>query len=126
MRKCHKFDPNRQWTVTHCWPTLTLDTVLLTKVYWSYSTHIVRVCFAPLLKPTFQRDLKRKSNVQITFDSPAMASLYELLCYLSLENFHPNMDEFLSFIHVTRSSPYSSSAISTVLPEATDCHFNEF
>ena len=85
------------------------------------------MCFTPLLKPTHKRDLKRKSNVQITFNSPAMPSLHELLCYHhSLEEFDPFMDEFLTFIHFTQSSLYSSSAISTVLPEATDCHFNEF
>ena len=124
MPKCHKFYPNCQWTVAHCWPNLTLDTVLLTKVYWSYSTHIVRVCFTPLLKPTLKRDPKRKSNVQITFNSPATASFYELLCYHSLEDLDPNMDEFLTFINFTLSSLYSSPAISTVLAEATDCHFN--
>ena len=126
MPRCQKFYPNCQWTVTHCWPILTLDTVLLTKVYWSYSTHIVRVCITPLLKPTFKRDLRRKSKVQITFNSPAMASLHELLCYHSLEDFDPIMDEFPIFIHFTQSSLYSPSAFSTVLSEATDCHFNEF
>ena len=126
MPKCHKFYPNCQWTVTHCWATLTLARVLLTKVYWSHSTHIVRVCFTPLLKPTFERDLKRKSNVQITFDSSAMASLYEFLCYHSLEDFDPIMDEFLAFFHPTLSSLYSSSATLSVLPEATDCLFNAF
>ena len=123
MPKCHKFYPNCQWRITHCWPNLTLDTVLLTKVYWSYSTHVVRVCFTPLIKPTLTRDLKRKSNVQITFNSSAMASLYELLCYHSLENFDPNMEEFLTFIHSSRSS--LSSAISTTLPEPTDDHLND-
>ena len=95
-------------------------------MYWSYSTHIVRVCVTPLLKPTLKRDLKRKSNVQITFNSPAMASLSELLCYHSLEDFDPIMDEFLTFFHFTLSSLYSSSKISTVLPEATGCRFKEF
>ena len=90
MTKFHKFYPNCHWTVTHCWPNLTLDTVLLTKVYWSYSTHVVRVCFTPLLQPTLKRDLKRTSKVQITFNSPAMASLHELLCYHLLMM---NMDE---------------------------------
>ena len=113
------------WTVTHCWPELALDTVLLTKVYWSYSTHVVRVCFTPLLKPTLQRDLKCKKNVQINFIS-AMASLYKLLFYYSREHFDPIMDEFLTFILSTQSSPYSSPAISTVLPEAADGNFNEF
>ena len=126
MPKCRKFYPNCQWTVTHCWPDLALDTVLLTKVYWSYLTHIVRVCFTPLFKPTLNWDLKRKTKVQINFNSSALASLYELLCYYSLQHFDPFMDEFLTFIHSTLSSPYSSPAISTVLPEATDGNFNEF
>ena len=95
-------------------------------MYWSYSKRIVRVCFAPLLQPTLKQDLKRKSNVQITFISSAMDSLYELLCYHSLDDFDPIMDEFLIFIQVTLSSLYSSSAVLTVIPEATDCHFSEF
>ena len=126
MPKCHKFYPNCQWTVTQCWPDLALDIVLLTKVYWSYSTRIVRVCFTPLLQPTLKRDLKRKSNVQITFYSSAMDSLYELLCYHSLEDFDPIMDDFLTFLQATLSSLYSSSAVSTVIPEGTGCHFSEF
>ena len=126
MPKCHKFYPNRQWTVTHYWPDLALDIVFLTKVYWSYSTRIFRVYFTPLLQPTLKRDLKRKSNVQITFNSSAMDSLCELLCYHSVEDFDPVMDEFLTFIQVTLSSLYSSSAVSTVIPEATGCHFSEF
>ena len=126
MPKCHKLYPKCQWTVTHCWPDLALDIVFLTKVYWSYSTRIVRLCFTPLLQPTLKRDLKRKSNVQITFNSPAMDSLYELLCYHSLEDFDPIKDELLTFIQVKLSSLYSSSAVSTVIPEAADCHFSEF
>ena len=99
MPKCHKFYPNCQWTVNHCWPNMVLDTVLLTKVYWSYSTHIVRVRFTPLLQLTLKRDLQRKSNLQINFNSPVKASLHELLCYHSIEHFDPIMDEFLTFIH---------------------------
>ena len=125
MPKCHKLYPNCQWTVTHCWPNLAFDTVLLKKVYWSYSTHIVRVCFTPLIIPTLKRDLNRKSNVQITFSSPAMPSFYELLCYHSLEDFDPIMDEILTFIHSTLSSLFSS-AILSVLTGTTDCHFHEF
>ena len=84
------------------------------------------MCFTPLLKPTLKRGLKRKNNVQINFTSPAMASLYELLCYYSVEHYDPLMDEFLTFIHSTLASPSSSPAILTVLPEATDGNFNEF
>ena len=126
MPKCHKFNPNCQWTVTDCWPNLALDTVFLTKVYRSYSTHVVRVCFTHFLQPTLKRDLRRKSNLQINFNSPVMASLYELFCYHSIEHFDPIMDEFLTFIHSTLSFLRSSSAILTVLPEAADGNFNDF
>ena len=68
MPKCHKLYPNCQWTVTHCWPNLALDTVLLTEIYWSYTTHIVRVCFTPPLKPTPKRDLKCKKMFKLTFN----------------------------------------------------------
>ena len=80
----------------------------------------------PLLKPTLKRYLKRENKVQIKFNSAAIASLYELLCYYSLEHFDPNMDEYHTFIYSTLSSPYSSPAISTVLPEAEDGNVNEF
>ena len=80
----------------------------------------------PLLKPTLKRDLKRKNIVQINFKSPAIASLYELLCYYSLEHFDPNMDDFHTFIFSTLSSADSSPANSTVLPEAEDGNVNEF
>ena len=124
MPNCHKFYPNSQWTVTHCWPDLAFDKVLLTKLYWSYSTQIVRVCFTPLLKPTLKRDLKRKSNFQINFTSPAMLRLYELLCYHSLEHLDPIMDEFLTFVQSTLSSLYCFPAMSAVLPDAADGTFN--
>jgi len=55
-----------------------------------------------------------------------MASLYELLCYLSLENLDPIMDEFLTFIHFTLPSLYSFSEIPTVLPETADGNYHEF
>ena len=124
MPKKYKFYPDCLCSVTHCWTNLALDTVLLKKVYWNYSTHIVRVYFIPLLKPTAKRDLKRKSKAQINFNSPAMASLYEILCYHSLEHLDPLMDEFLTFIHSTQSPLYSFLANSTVLPEAADSNFN--
>ena len=125
MPKFHKFYCNCQWTVTHCWPDLASDTVFSTNVYWSYSTHIVRVFFTPLLKPTLKRDLKRKSNFQINLNPLAKASLYELLCYHSLAHLDPIMDEFLTFINSSLSSVYSFRAISTVLPEATNGQFND-
>ena len=78
----------------------------------------------PLLKPTLKRDLKRTNIVQINFNSPAIASLYGLLCYYSLQNFDPNMDEFYTFIFSTLTSAYFYPAILTVLPEAEDGNVN--
>ena len=125
MPKSQKFYPNCQWTVTHCWPDLALNTMLLTKIYRSYSTSIVRVCFIPLLPLTLHWDFKRRRYFQIDFNSPAMPRLFELLCYHPLEHLDPIMDEFLTFIHSTLSPLYSFPAISTVSPEATNGNFND-
>ena len=124
MPKCHKFYPNCQWTVTQFWPDLALNTVLLTKVYWSYSTNIVRVCFTPLLQTTFQQAFKHKQNFQIKFNSPAMASLYEVLCYHSLEHSDAIMDEFITYIQTILSPFLFFPETSAVLPDTTDDNFN--
>ena len=109
-QKCHKFYPNWQCTVTLFWSELALDTERLTKIYWRYSTRIFRACFIPLLQSTLQRDLNRNCIFQITFNSFAIASLYELLCYISPEQLDPMNDEFLTSIHITVSSLHSLSA----------------
>ena len=44
MPKCHKIYPNCIWHVPCEWHGLNFDRALLTKVYWNYATHIVRVC----------------------------------------------------------------------------------
>ena len=110
MPKCLKIYPNCQRTVTTFWPNLALDTVHLTKVYWTYSANNVRVCFTPLLQPTLQRDLKHKRRFPVKLNSPAMASLYEMLCNHSLQHLDSIMDELLTFIHTTVSyfTTYSS------------------
>ena len=124
MPKCHKFYPNCQWTVTHFWSDLALNTVFLTKIYWSYSTNIIRVCFTPLLLPTLKEDLKHKQNFLIRFNSPAMASLYEVLCYHSIELLDPMMDEFITYIYTILSSFLFLPALSALLPDTIDNNFN--
>ena len=116
------FGPIRFWPGRQL---LALDFVLLTKVYCSYSTNIVRVLFTPVLQPTLKRDLKCKSNLQINVNSPAMANLHNFLCYHSLEHLDPFLDEFLTFIHSTLSSLSFFPAISSVLPEGADGNFND-
>ena len=81
---------------------------------------IVRVCFTSLLPPTFKKDLKRKRNLQINVNSLAMANLYELLCYHSLEHLDPIKDKLLTFFSSTLFELFSPPAISAVLPETTD------
>ena len=82
------------------------------------------MCFIPLQPSTLEKNRKRKSNLQINVNSIAMASLYELLSYHSLEHLDPIMDDFLTFIHSALFSQYSSPAISTVLPKAADGDIN--
>ena len=44
MPKCRKIYPNCIWHVLFEWHGLNFDFALLTKVFWNYATHIVRVC----------------------------------------------------------------------------------
>ena len=83
------------------WQDQALDTVLMTKVYWKYSTSIVRVCFTRLLPPTLKRIIKRKSNLQVTVNSLAMTGLYQLFCYHSHQHSDLILEECLTFIHST-------------------------
>ena len=46
MPECQKIYPNSIWQVSPEWHGLNVDSVLLTKVYWSYATHNVRVCIS--------------------------------------------------------------------------------
>ena len=79
MPKCQKIYPSRIWQVPTEWHTLGFYSALLTKVYWNYATHIVRVCVTPTSPKTSKLDLTDESNIQVHFGSKAMASLYDLL-----------------------------------------------
>ena len=100
MPKVHKIYPKCIWHVPSEWHGLNFDTALLTKVYWNYATHIVRVCLSH--KHPINPDLPftTKSNLQVHFGSKAMASLYDLLCYHSLSCTDPLLEALIvSFLH---------------------------
>ena len=98
MPKCHKIYPNCIWQVPSEWHTLGFYSALLTKVYWNYATHIVRVCVTPISPQTSKLDPNDKSNLQVHFGSKAMASLYDLLCYHSLTCTDPLLEELLAYL----------------------------
>ena len=98
MPKCHKIYPNCIWQVLSEWHTLGFYSALLTKVYWNYATHIVRVCVTPISPQTSKLDPNDKSNLQVHFGSKAMASLYDLLCYHSLTCTDPLLEELLAYL----------------------------
>ena len=100
MPKCHKIYPNCIWQVPSEWHTLGFYSALLTKVYWNYATHIVRVCVTPISPKTSKLDLTDKSNLQVHFGSKAMASLYDLLCYNLLTSTDPLLAYSLISLHV--------------------------
>ena len=52
-----------------------------------------------------------------------MTSLYEFLCYQSLEQLDKIMGEFHTFIHTTPSFPQPVSATSSILLETIDDNF---
>ena len=98
MPKCHKIYPHCIWQVPSEWHTLGFYSALLTKVYWNYATHIVRVCVTPIAPKTSQLYLTDKSNLQVHFGSKAMASLYDLLCYHSLTSTDLLLEVLLSYL----------------------------
>ena len=98
MPKCHKIYPNCIWHVPSGWHGLNFDTALLTKVYWNYATHIVRVCITHKTPINPDLPFTNKSNLQVHFGSKAMASLYDLLCYYSLTCSDPLLEELLSYL----------------------------
>ena len=98
MPKCHKIYPNCIWQVPSEWHTLGFYTALLTKVYWNYATHIVRVCVTPISPQTSKLDPNDKSNLQVHFGSKAMASLYDLLRYHSLTSTDPLLEELIAYL----------------------------
>ena len=100
MPKCHKNYPNCIWQVSTECHTLGFYSALLTKVYWNYATHIVRVCVTSIWPKTSKLDLTDKCNLQVHFGSKAMASLNELLCHHSLTTNDPLLEELLSCLPI--------------------------
>ena len=98
MPQCQKIYPNCIWQVSNEWHTLGFYSALLTKVYWNYATHIVRVSSSPISPKTSELGLTDKCNLQVHFGSKAMASLYELLCHRSLTHSDSLLNELLSYL----------------------------
>ena len=98
MPKCHKIYPNCIWQVPSEWHGLNFDSALLTKVYWNYATHIVRVCLSHKYPINPDLPFTKKSNLQVHFGSIAVASLYDLLCYLSLTSMDPLLEELIAYL----------------------------
>ena len=100
LPKCHTIYTNCIWQVPTEWHTPGFYSALLTKVYWNYATHIVRVCVTPISPKNSKLDITDKSYLQVHFGSKAVASLYDLLCYHSLTSTDPLLEEVLAYLHV--------------------------
>ena len=98
MSKCHKIYPNCIWQVPTEWHSVGFNSALLTKIYWNYATHIVRVCVTPISPKASKLDLTDKISLKVHFGFKAMASLYDLLCYHSLTSTDPLLEELLSYL----------------------------
>ena len=82
MPKCHKTYPNCFWHVPPEWYGLNSNSAVLTKIYWDYANHTVRVCASSKIPINPNLAFTKKSNLQVKFGSEAMASLYELLWFI--------------------------------------------
>ena len=116
MPKYKKIYPNYIWNLPPEWRGLKIYSALLTKVYGNYATDIVRVCVTAISLTTSRPDANRKSNIQISFGSKAMGSLYELLCHLSLSFHDPLLDELLPYL----PTRFSSHIVDYIVDENSD------
>ena len=98
MTKCHKIYPNCIWHVPSEWHGMNFDSALLTKVYWIYATHIVRVCVSSTTPINPNLPFTKKSNLQVHFCSKAIVSLYDLFCYHSLTSTDLLLEELLAYL----------------------------
>ena len=98
MPKCHKIYPTCIWHVPPGCYGLNFNSALLTKVYWNYVTHIVRVCVYPKFPLNPDLHLTKKSNLQVKFGSKAMAKLYDILCCHFFTFSDPLLGEILSYL----------------------------
>ena len=98
MPKFPQKNPNCIWHILSEWHGLNFDSAFLTKVYWNYATHIVRVCVSAKSPINPNLPFTKKSNLQVHFGSKAMASLYDRLCYHSLKSTDPLLGELLSYL----------------------------
>ena len=130
MRKCHKFYSNCNWHVPPEWFGLNFHSALLTKVYWKYAIHIVRVCVSSKSPINPNLPSTKKSNLEVKFGSRAMLSLYELLCHHSLTTNDPLLEELLSYLptrlpsHIFDYISYESSDSESV--RSIDSSVSEF
>ena len=98
MPKCHKVYPNCIWHGLSEWQGLNFDSAFLTKVYWIYATHFVRVCVSSISPIIPNLPFTEKSNLQVIFGSGTMASLYDLLCYHFPTSTDPLLEELLAYL----------------------------
>ena len=98
MPKYYKIYPKCIWQVSAEWHALGFYSALLTKVYWNYATHMVRVYGTPISPKTSKLDPTDKCKLQVHFGSKTMAKLYEMLCLHALTCSDPLLEELLPYI----------------------------
>ena len=97
MPKWHKIYPNFIWHVPPELYGLSFNSAILTKVYWNYAAHFVRVC-ASFKSMNPELPFTMKSYLKDKYGSKAMASLYVLLCYHSFTCSGPLLDKLFSYL----------------------------
>ena len=115
MPECHKIYPNCICHVPTEWYGLNFNWALLTKGYWNFATHIIRVSVSSKSPINPNLPFTKKSNLQVKFGFVGMDSLYDLLCYQSLTSTDPLLENY-SFIFLHVSTHLSSIVLSMNTP----------
>ena len=97
---CHKVYLNLPWQVPRELQSLNVLHVTITKIYWTYTNKLVRICFysndpdpSPHKQPT-----PRKSNLHVHPESKTFAQLYQHLAYYAVNHHDPILEELLSYM----------------------------
>ena len=122
MPKSHKIYPNCLWHVPLEWFGFNFNSALLTKLYWNYATHTVRVCVSPLgpINPQLHVSKSAISMLNLVLKLWLVFTTFFAIILLHLW-IHSSKNYSLIFLHIFFL--ISSKTSSTNTPRMTNQSF---
>ena len=97
---CHKVYLNLPWQIPRELQSLGILNVTITKIYWTYTNKLVRICFySKDPDPSYNKQpTPRKLNIPIRSESKTFALLYQHLAYYAVTHHDSILEELLSYM----------------------------